>query len=244
MVITRFLLLLSFQAQILPFSLFMDFIPEKSWHIYFHSQTFSAPKSNPQYTFPPLPNAFLFSPFKSASLQFRRTQQSRSLPATPHPVFSQNELSPQLSLLHRFFSFSSDSFPCHFSLCGLTSPSFSPLSTFLYTSQIQQRTTRSFTSCHLSRHIRPVLRFISKLLKQFFSGTLIPFAYKAILKPQEQMHFTRNAKIPQFKFLYYPTQFTHILLPILPRSWSVFSPLYPHSTLSSPRYYLYFLSPS
>lgn len=80
------------------------------------------------------------------------------------------------------FSFSSHLFRCSSSLHTLSSVPFNPIPTLSHSPNTQRKTTRSFISCHRPAHIRSVLLFKSKLVKQLIPIKLLLFAYKPILK--------------------------------------------------------------
>lgn len=185
--------------------------------------THSSPFSNaihPESTSPPLLNTSLSSPLQYAPLQTFPTQHNRILPATPYPTILQKTLpnSPPSSLPFLFL--------------------FIPLSLPLFSSHPCQRSFQ-FSICTLSliphtamndslshflpffTHIPQISPFMYKLVKQFFSIPLIPFAYKFILDPQAQMYTTLTTQISQHTLFPYATHFTQIVFPLsLLRGWA------------------------
>lgn len=142
---------LNFEAQILPFSLSLLFVPWNSWHVSFQSLTWL----NPKYTSAPLRSASSFFTSQHASLQSLPMQNIWTLSATPHRVILQNKPSPPVPLLRSSFPSTAHPFPYPFLVSALTSASISSLSTLPRTSHTHQWRTRSPTFCHLRTHIPP-----------------------------------------------------------------------------------------
>lgn len=174
--------LLYFQAQVLPFLLSLIFMSRKSWYICCHSQ----PSSVLKYISVPLSNTspLFLSSTLSSNLSLGSTVESyQPLPTRLSRKTNPPHSSPFFNLfLYFLFRF--------LSLCCLPALPrfFSHLpSTPSYSFHAQQRTTSSRTFCHLSLHSPQILPATSKLIKQFSSILLMPFAHKLNLQIHAQM---------------------------------------------------------